>query len=211
MNTDWNLVEPISLFDLEDKMKEIFLFLDRLAFDSNGQPIFIEFKSEVQTAFDDWHTQLEKRLRKNELPPYMEAHLAKYKKLVPALSLIFHYLQASFENQSFDEIGIDALMHAIEWAEYLESHAEKIYHCGINMVQKSANNLLRHVKKGDIKEPFSARDIYQGHHWGGLSNPTEVEEVLNYLCERNYLMQQMIRTSGRPSIKYWVNPDIFKT
>ena len=108
----------------------------------------------------------------------MEAHLAKYKKLVPALSLDFDYLHAASGGQAPDRIGITTLRWAILWAEYLESHAEKIYHSGMNMVQKSAKTLLRRIKKGDVKEPFSARDIYQGRHWSGLSNPMEVEEGL---------------------------------
>ncbi len=210
-NAEWRLVAPISLVHLEEKIKEIFLFLDQLAFDPNGEPVFIEFDLEAQAAFDNWQIQLENRLRKDDLPPHMEAHLAKYKKLVPALSLIFHYLHADSRGQSPDRIDITTLRGAILWAEYLESHAEKIYHSGMNMVQKSAKSLLRRIKNGDVKEPFSARDIYQGRHWSGLSNPMEVEEVLNFLFERNYLMQQMVKTSGRPSMKYWVHSDVYKT
>lgn len=127
--------------------------------------------------FDNWQTRLENRLRSGDLPPHMEAHLAKYKKLVPALSLIFHYLFRLNDQQ----ISKDALKYAIVWAEYLESHAEKVYHSGMQAVQKGAMNLIRRIQKGEVKEPFSARDVYQGHRWSGLADAKEVEEVLSLL------------------------------
>ncbi len=165
-NPDWKLVEGAPCSDLEQTIEEMFLFLDQLDFDSNGKPVLMEFDSEAQAAFDVWQTRLENRLRQADLPPHMEAHLAKYKKLVPALSLIFHYL-----HQSEDQCGLISkreLEYATVWVDYLKSHAEKVYHNGSNAVQKSAQNLIRRIKNGDVKEPFSARDVYQGHHWSGL-------------------------------------------
>ena len=60
-NAEWKLVAPISLVHIEEKIKEIFLFLDQLAFGQNGEPVFIEFDLEAQAAFDSWQIQLENR------------------------------------------------------------------------------------------------------------------------------------------------------
>ena len=57
---------------------------------------------------------------------------------------------------------------------------------------------MKRIQKGDIKEPFSARDVYQGHHWSGLANAKE----------SGYLALHMVKTPGRSSMKYWVHPDI---
>ncbi len=206
-NGNWELTKVVPLTRLEERMKELFLSLDQLSFDPDSKPIFIEFEPEAQSLFDGWQTRLENRLRSGNLPSYMEAHLTKYKKLVPALSLIFHYLLGQKAQQG--RISKKELECAIIWAEYLESHAEKVYHSGTQAVQKSALNLIRRVQKGDIKEPFSARDVYQGHHWSGLANPNEVEEVIALLLESGYLAHHMVKTPGRSSMKYWVHPDIF--
>ena len=207
---EWKLLPIVSLSHLEEKMQTLFTFFDKLDFDADGQPIFLEFDSIAQSLFDDWQTQLENRLRQGGLPPHVEAHLAKYKKLIPALSLIFHFLYAIDCSDDSETIRKSHLESAIIWAEYLESHAEKVYHSGANAVLKGAHNLIQHIKRGDVKEPFSARDVYQGHHWSGLANAKEVEEVVSLLCEKNYLVAELMRTSGRSSNKYWVHPDIFK-
>lgn len=140
----------------------------------------------------------------------MEAHLAKYKKLVPVLALIFEMSWGAYHEQEPSSIGVDALHIAIKWAEYLESHAAKIYNCSISRLTDSSKSLLKRIRSGQVKEPFTARDIYHGKHWSGLSSPEEVQEVLDYLSERNYLMQQRVMTGGRTMMKYWVHPDIFK-
>jgi|GEM_PF-6717184 len=47
--------------------------------------------------------------------------------------------------------------------------------------------------------------------WSGLSNAEEVEEVLEYLMEKNYLSSTLARTGGRPTKRYWVHPNISQT
>jgi hypothetical protein len=45
---------------------------------------------EAHGIFLEWRTDLERRLRSSGLPPALESHLAKYRKLVPALARINH-------------------------------------------------------------------------------------------------------------------------
>lgn len=52
--------------------------------------------------------------------------------------------------------------------------------------------------------------MYHKHHWSGLATAEEVEEVVSYLVEKNYLVKEMNKTNGRPSAKYQVHPKIFK-
>ena len=204
---EWNLKPVVSLARLEEEVQSLFLNLDELAFSEKEKPILLEFDSSAQSLFDDWQTNLECRLRQGRLPFHMEAHLAKYKKLVPSLSLIFHYLNTGEDRAYIDRANLG---NAILWAEYLESHAEKIYHSGANESLKGAHGLIRHIQQGDVQEPFSVRDVYQGHHWSGLSTPQEVEEAVALLCEKNHLVPEMVKTGERTSTKYWVHPDLFK-
>lgn len=206
--TSWELVKAKALAHLEEKAQEVFNFLDSLEFDTQGKPVYLQYDDEAQTVFDLWQTQLESRLRTDEFPPHMEAHLAKYRKLVPTLSIIFAFLTASQRRQHPNVISKTVLNHAINWANYLESHAKKIYHSSVDNLCKRADALLKHIKKGDIQEPFSVRDVYYGKHWSGLATSDEAKEVLDYLCEQNYLIKGHVPTQGRSLEKYWVHPDI---
>ena len=65
---------------------------------NSGQPIILSFNREAQALFDQWQKELENRLRKGDLPPHIEAHLGKYKKLLPALCLILEHMQWALDN-----------------------------------------------------------------------------------------------------------------
>jgi putative DNA primase/helicase len=52
------------------------------------------FDADALVEFLPWRTDLERRLRDGSLSPALEAHLAKYRKLVPALALINHVADA---------------------------------------------------------------------------------------------------------------------
>src|SRR5215467_10270694 len=62
------------------------------------------------------------RLRSDSLSPALEGHLAKYRKLVPALALIDHLAEGGNGG-----VGKEALLRALAMAEYLETHARRIY------------------------------------------------------------------------------------
>jgi hypothetical protein len=74
---------------------------------------------------------------------------------------------------------------AIDWAEYLESHALKIYGSSLNHVAQSAKNLLKRLRSGQLNEPFTAREVYHGKHWSGLASADDVQEAISFLCELN--------------------------
>ena len=80
-----------------------------------------------------------------------------------------------------------------------------------NAVPKEAKDLINRIRDKEIKAPFTMRDVYHARHWSGLSTSAEVEEVLAYLVEKNYLASRLERTRGRPITKYWAHPQIFVT
>jgi len=184
---DWELVDGATIKKDEIKIIRVFEHLDQIAFDSEGNPIILTFSDEAQEVFNEWQKKLELRLRAGGLPSHLEAHFAKYKKLLPALCLIHEHLNADISGKYPEVITLDSLKRSLTWIEYLESHALRVYGSGANAVPKAAKELLKHIQAGDVVEPFSARDIYYGHHWSGLSSPEEVEEVLDYLVDKGYL------------------------
>ena len=89
--------------------------------DEEGLP-YLRFGIDAYEMFTDWRTTLERRLRSSELHIALEAHLAKYRKLVPGLSLICHLADGLI-----GPVGVAAVRRAIAWATYLETHAQRAY------------------------------------------------------------------------------------
>ncbi len=199
VKSDWELIDGINIKAEEAEVIQVFEYLDQLTFGEGENPLFLNFSEEAQKVFDGWQKNLELRLRAGSLPNHLEAHFAKYKKLLPALCLIHEHLKEAILENDPEVITLESLNNSLLWIEYLESHAFRIYGSAANATPKAAIELIRHIKQGDIVEPFSVRDVYYGHHWSGLATSEEAEEVLEYLVDKGYLGCAMVRTNGRPS------------
>ena len=84
------------------------------------------FDPDAQDLFTEWRSDLEHRLRRGDDHPAIEAHLAKYRSLAPSLALLIHLADGGK-----NPVGVDALEGACAWAEYLESHARRVYSQGL--------------------------------------------------------------------------------
>ena len=205
---DWSNEAQVTDQQLLDEVERAFSWLNELIMGPDGEPVTLSFDLPAQRIFDEWQGTLERRLRGGELPPYMEAHLAKYKKLVPVISLILQLASVLSQAAHMTEVGEAAVRAAIELAGYFESHAWRLYGRSKTLIWERAKKLLDHVRRGDIAEPFSTREVYHSHHWGGLSTAAEVQEVLDLLEELGWLQRINIPGTGRPLWKYWVHPDV---
>ncbi len=112
----WGIFERISKLTETEALK---LGAERGAYDKIP---FVRFDEEAAAEFLDWRTQLERRLRSDELSPALEGHVAKYRKLVPALALIDHLVEGGAA-----DVGKESLLRALAMAEYLETHARRVY------------------------------------------------------------------------------------
>ena len=77
----WELVVKNNIPDLEKSLEGICWCINHLEFDIEEKPLLLSFTEEAQASFDAWQHNYENRLRQGSLPAYLEAHLAKYKKL----------------------------------------------------------------------------------------------------------------------------------
>ena len=82
----------------------------------------LRFEEAAHEDFLGWRTDLERRLRSGEMSPALEGHLAKYRKLVPALALMNH-----LADRGEGLVSQRALLRALATAHYLESHARRVY------------------------------------------------------------------------------------
>jgi len=125
---------------------------------------FLRFDEEAAAGFLDWRRGLERRLRGDELSPALEGHLAKYRKLVPGLALIDHVAEGGTGN-----VGAEALARALDMAEYLETHARRVYGATDTVDVISAEAILAHIRRGDLKDGFTAREVHQ-RDWSRLTD-----------------------------------------
>ena len=111
----------------------------------------------------------------------MESHLAKYRKLVPSLALITH-----LANGGHGAIGIDAVLTALAWANYLETHAARAY-ASVTLVEvNAAKAIVAKIKSRDLPPEFTLRQILR-KCWTFLSEKDEVEKGLELLIELGWL------------------------
>jgi Protein of unknown function (DUF3987) len=176
--------------------------VDAVCDEDHGGIPYVRFSDDAQDIFDGWRSALEQRLRQGREHPAIEAHLAKYRSLIPSLALLIHLADGGKH-----PVGVDALERACAWGEYLESHARRVYSQGIAPDDMAARELATRIKDGDLASGFTARDVYR-RHWAGLSTREEAEKAIAVLIELDWLHEVRESTGGRPSAKYLINPGV---
>ena len=163
---------------------------------------FFRLSAAAHDDFLNWRSDLERRLRTGKMAPALEAHLAKYRKLVPALALINHLV-----DNGGNEISQRGMRKALAFSQYLETHARRLYGA-TNEPERAALAILTKVREGELQDGFTAREVYQ-HDWSGLTDRKEVQAGLNLLVELHYLAASSAATlgrAGRPTTTYTANP-----
>ncbi|MBI1867080.1 MAG: DUF3987 domain-containing protein [Methylocystis sp.] len=161
---------------------------------------FLRLDDAAQGVFGDWRGKFEKRLRGGDLSPALESHLAKYRKLVPALALINHLADGGT-----GAVAEEAILRALAFSEYLETHARRAYAAGGEAETAAAKAILSHIRNGDLADGFTARDVHQ-RDWANLTDRDQVKAGLELLADLDWLAPQTHATGGRPRTTYAINP-----
>jgi hypothetical protein len=166
---------------------------------------FLRFEPDAQVEFDQWRHRLELRLRAGNLHPAFEAHLAKYRSLVPSLALIFHVVEGTG-----GAVSHRACHRAITFSKYLESHARRLYDLLLRSDASAARALGQRIQAGELGDTFTARDIYR-REWAELGDRDTVVAALELLEELDWLRSETTISSskgGRAKTEYRVNPHV---
>ena len=179
--------------------------LDPLALGAQLEPgdsvPFFRMDPEALEAFTEWRTGFEAGLRSGDLFPALESHLAKYRKLVPALALVFHLADGHT-----GPVGFASTLRALHWACYLESHARRCYGVAQGGDAETARRILARIEKGDLpRGGFGSRDVWRPG-WSGLNDQKRVADGLGLLVELGYLEPWQEATRTKPRTVYVVNP-----
>jgi Protein of unknown function (DUF3987) len=144
--------------------------------DEEGLP-YLRFSIDAYELFKVWRTELERRLRGGDLHPALESHLAKYRKLVPGLSLILHLTDGSK-----GPVSLSAVRTALAWAKYLETHAERAYGSATTATADIAKAILAKIRSGDLRPEFRSHDVWRPQ-WSRLTDREAVGAGLKMLIE----------------------------
>jgi hypothetical protein len=167
-------------------------------------PARFKFSDDAQDLFDGWRNELELKLRSGADHPALVAHLAKYRKLMPALALLFELADRSSGSQNF-EVSFEHAQQAAAWCDYLESHARRIYSCIVTPRVNSARELARRIKEGDLHAEFTCRDVYR-KGWTGLDTSEATKQAVEVLEDANWIRP----VAGSKSALYEVNPAVWR-
>ena len=137
------------------------------------------------------------------------SHLSKYRKLIPALALIFALVDTPDSGGAIHE---RELIRALAWGDYLGSHAERLY-AAVMPETTGAQALLTKIKTSKLTEgdgvlldAFTPRQVAV-KHWAGLGTPDAVRKAADLLADYGWLCKEVIEAPGRrDSDRYMVNP-----
>jgi putative DNA primase/helicase len=174
------------------------------------------FSPKAQAFFEEWLIPFETEIRGEELHPALVSHLSKYRKLIPALALIFALVDTP---ESGGVIHERELLRALDWGEYLRTHAERLYAAAVMPETTGAQALLNKIRAGKLADSdgvllaaFTPRQVAV-KHWAGLGTPDAVRKASELLADYGWLEREAIPSGaagGRPSECYRVHPTLMK-
>lgn len=167
---------------------------------SNGSQL-LHFSPTAQTLFNAWFVENETMLANGKLDSARQSHFAKYRSLVPALALLFHLIDGHP-----GAVCEDCLIRALAFASYLKKHAERIYASTAGHDFAAVRRLAERLLNGQLPDGFTCRTVtLKG--WSGLATKDQAQAALDALVEYDWLIETEIRSGGRPTVKYSLNPN----
>jgi hypothetical protein len=161
----------------------------------------LHFSPVAQALFQEWMTEIQTEARAGGLSSAMESHLLKMPKTIAGLALLFELIDGGSA-----AVGDRATSRALGWADYLRSHANRVYAAGETMAEEGARLVL--ARRHQLPSPFTGRDI-QRKGWAGLAERDVVAAVIDVLVEHLCCRPAAVETGpagGRPSLAYLWNP-----
>lgn len=196
----------------KQKAWAVFERLAELQPGSDTEPVIWRFSEAAQAFFVEWLVPFEIEIRGNDLHPAMVSHLAKYRKLVPALALVFALIDTPDSGGVIHEAE---LLRALAMSEYLRTHAKRLYSAAETPETGDAVTLLARIKAGKVTDrdgvildSFTPRAVAL-KSWAGLVTPEAVRKAADLLADYDYLRREVAQVGaagGRPSERYVINP-----
>lgn len=190
---EWQLVDRWPNKAAKDRVEAVIHDLDQLP-DEPHQAL--RFNEDAQELFNTWYTKHMQEIRGSEIHPALQSHFMKMPQTIAGLALLFELIDGGRNT-----VGIEATARALDWADYLKSHARRLYGAAINAPLMGAKLILD--RKAKLPEPFTPREI-RLKGWAGLDSLEAVNDSLATLAEHNIVIGYEVASDrgGRPSKRY---------
>ncbi|MCD4512791.1 DUF3987 domain-containing protein [Brucella pseudogrignonensis] len=202
--TSWQWIDRYPDQSAREAYEAVIRDLHELELGSPNNPAIFRLSPQAQRMFQQWMEEIQTEARNGKLPTVLESHVLKMPKTVTSLALIFELVEGGRS-----EIGTDAMALALGWADYLRSHANRLYSAGSAIVVEDGARLI--LKRRDmLPDKFTIRDIHR-KHWAGLIDREAVGAAVELLEETHHcrkIERQDESARGRPSTSYRWNPKI---
>ncbi|MBC6991676.1 YfjI family protein [Hymenobacter sp. BT491] len=198
--------EAVKLLHLLDELDPIKAGASLLAGDAF--PTF-HFDEAAQEVFVAWLTNWQRELEASDEAPALLQHLSKYRKLYPALALLFHLLDVASGAAPPGPVSRAAAELADQWCTYFAHHARRVYAYGTT---GAAEMLGKQLQAQNLPNPFTLRDV-QRKGWQGLGDRSAIQCALEDLVDAGWIREAPAlppAETGRPrATAYESNPRIF--
>jgi Protein of unknown function (DUF3987) len=169
---------------------------------------YYRFSETAQAVFNEWLENLQNIKIRKEENPLMVEHFGKFRSLMASLALIFHLIDMADGKQA-GPVSEQAARLAVQWCDYLESHARRIYAMSDNPEHAAAVKLARKIKAGKLPSPFTIKTVYD-KGWHGLKDRLELQAACDILIDESWLSiieKPVGKQGGRPpAAQYYINP-----
>lgn len=191
---EWRLIDRRPNKAAAERMEQIIDHLDQLPAEPRTA---LRFSPEAQEVFNAWYTCHMQQSRSEHLHPALQSHYLKMPKTIAGLALLFELIEGGREAA----VGVESTDRAVDWANYLMSHAQRLYGAAINAPFLGARLILERQQK--LPEPFTAREVRQ-KDWTGLGSQDAVNNALAILVEHDFIVGYEVvgEKGGRPSTRY---------
>ena len=117
--------------------EKVFRDLYDLSMGDTDKPAILSFSPQSQALFQQWMTEIQAEARSGSLPSTLESHVLKMPKTVAALALL-----CELADGGRFEVNEVAMRRALGWADYLRSHANRLYSAGETMAENGARLII---------------------------------------------------------------------
>lgn len=211
----WSYIDEVPNEEARSRALKAMQFLDQSdpvllggEVEDDGFSRIFRFDDEAQEVFIEYLADLERKLHSGDDHPAMNAHLGKYRSLMPSLALLNH-LADSAANGTKGPVTAESAWSAVAMCDLLEAHARRIYGAALARGDNAARMLAEKIRLRKLPEVFGARDVYN-KGWSGLSTPDDARRALIVLEDSDWVRSfVMTDTGGRAKTTYTVNPRVY--
>jgi hypothetical protein len=131
--------------------------------------------------------------------------MLKMPKTIASLALLFELVDGGRGT-----VGVVAAARAFDWADYLQTHATRLYTSTSASVLAENGARLILARRNHLPASFTGRDVHR-KAWAGITDRDAVAAAIETLCSAGYIREISSAPSeigGRPSVGYIWNPHI---